>query len=438
MPLNGRNVLNLVALVPGVVPQGNAMANPATTNNTGWGNYQIGGGMANQSAGYLDGGPLNTGYVNMIAMVPAQDSVQEFRVLTNNLGPEFGRFAGGVINLTTKSGTNEIHGSLYEFLRNKDLNANTFFSNRSGLPTPAFTQNQFGGTAGGPIKKDKTFFFGGYEGFRLSQGRTVVSNVPLDAWRNGDFSNLRSASGAQIPIYDPLTTCGVLGNPGCATNASGNPVYTRSPFPGNVIPQSRIDPSAQTMTKFWAEPNQPGQPNTFLQNYDANVPSLRSTDQYNGRIDQNFSERQHMFGRYTYYGFNSPASDSYGTKTTSYTTALSQQAVIADTFAINATTIFDIRASWLRYRFNATALSLSVDLTAFDWPASLNQQFLYHSFPVPVVQGFNDILSGAGVSYIIDRNNSYSLAPNLTKILGRHTLKFGGEAKNVAIQLRPD
>ena len=159
MPLNGCNVLNLVGLVPGVVPQGQSLGNPTNTNISAWGNYQIGGCIGNQSAAYLDGGPLNTGYNNAVQLVPTQDAIQEFRVQTNNLGAEFGRFGGGVVNMTSKSGTNALHGSVYEFLRNRVLNANTFFNNRAGLTTPAFTQNQFGANAGGPNIKDKTFFF---------------------------------------------------------------------------------------------------------------------------------------------------------------------------------------------------------------------------------------------------------------------------------------
>ncbi len=431
MPLNGRNVLNLVSLVPGVVPQGNAMANAATTNNTGWGNYQIGGGMANQSAAFLDGGPLNTGYVNMIAMVPAQDAVQEFRVQTINLGPEFGRFAGGVINLSCKSGTNKFHGSAYEFLRNKLLNANTFFNNRSGISTPAFTQNQFGVTTGGPVRKDRTFFFFGYEGFRLSQGRSVLSSVPTAAMRNGDFSNLRDATGKLIPIYDPLTTCGAPGNSACATSSNGSPIYTRSVFPNNIIPPSRLDPTAVPLTGLWALPNRAGQAFTQIQNFAVNVPTINSTDQFNFRMDQNVSDKQRIFGRYSRYSFDYPASDTYGTKISSFSTALSQQAVFADTYTFSATTIGDVRIAWLRYEYNNTNQSLGTDLTKFGWPQSLISQFLFTSDPVPVVQGYNDILSGSGVSYIIDRNNSYSVAPSLTKILGRHTFKFGGEIRKL-------
>jgi hypothetical protein len=124
----------------------------------------------------------------LIALIPTQDATQEFKVETNALGPEFGRFADGVINLVSKSGSNGFHGSAYEFLRNKVLNANTFFNNEKGQPTPAFTQNQYGVNVGGPIKKDKTFFFVGWEGFRQCYGVPFTESVPTDLQRVGNFS----------------------------------------------------------------------------------------------------------------------------------------------------------------------------------------------------------------------------------------------------------
>ncbi|MBO0800757.1 MAG: carboxypeptidase regulatory-like domain-containing protein, partial [Blastocatellia bacterium] len=312
MPLNGRNVLNLVALAPGVVPQGQSMQNPTGTNIFAWGNYQIGGGAANQSAAFLDGGPLNVIYANLTTLVPTQDAIQEFRVQTNNLSAEFGRFTGGVINLTSKSGTNEFHGSAYEFLRNRVLNSNTFFNNSSGIERPAFTQNQFGANIGGPVKlpkklfgplgldgKDKLFFFFAYEGFRQRQGQSFQSTVPTEAFRNGDFSNLRDAQGNLIPIYDPLTTCGRLGNPACAVDANGNEIITRQQFPGNIIPPNRLDATAKALRNLWALPNTAGQQFTNVNNFATNASIGGDNDQYNARIDYNLSEKQRIFGRYT-------------------------------------------------------------------------------------------------------------------------------------------
>src|SRR5262249_16391111 len=151
-------------------PQGQSMQNPTGTNIFAWGNYQIGGGAANQSAAFIYGASVNVSYVNLTSLVPPPDAVQEFPGQTNNPDSGFGGFPGGVINLTSKSGTNLYHGSAYEFLRNKALNANTFFNNRSHIGRPAFTQNQFGGNVGGPVLKEKLFFFFSYEGFRQRQG----------------------------------------------------------------------------------------------------------------------------------------------------------------------------------------------------------------------------------------------------------------------------
>ena len=202
LPLNGRNPLNLVALVPSVVPQGGSMSNPNGQNPFAWGNYQIGGGMANQSMVWLDGSPVNGSYINITALIPTQDSLQEFKVATNNLSPEYGRFAGGVVNFTTKSGSNNLHGTAWEFLRNKDLNANEFFLNSNGTPRGAFTQNQFGFNLGGPVEipklihgRNKTFFFVDYEGFRLREGAPYTETVPTAQERTGDLSALAASQG---------------------------------------------------------------------------------------------------------------------------------------------------------------------------------------------------------------------------------------------------
>jgi Carboxypeptidase regulatory-like domain len=246
MPLNGRNPLNLVELVPGVVMQGSAQGNPAGKNPFAAGNIQIGGGMANQSVEFWDGAPLNNGNASGLVMVPTQDSLQEFKVQTNNLSSEFGRFAGGVVNFATKSGTKEFHGDLYEYLRNKVLNSNTFFNNAhpgTAIPTPPYVQNQFGGSLGGPMvipglvpHKGKLFFFTNLERYTQRTSISGLLSVPTAAEANGDFSNVRDAKGNVIPIYDPTTTRPDPANPGH---------YLRDPFLGNIIPANRLDPAAK-------------------------------------------------------------------------------------------------------------------------------------------------------------------------------------------------
>src|SRR5947208_9290852 len=192
LPLNGRNPMNLVALAPSVVPQGHSQGTPVGQNPFDYANYQIGGAITNQGAEYLDGVPLNNSYINELSLIPTQDALQEFKVQTNNLNAEWGRFAGGVINFTTKTGTNELHGTAYEYLRNTRLNARDFFAADRG----PFHQNQFGFNVGGPVElprlyngKDKTFFFFSYEGFRERVGQTFRESVPTLAEIGGAFSD---------------------------------------------------------------------------------------------------------------------------------------------------------------------------------------------------------------------------------------------------------
>ena len=170
IPLNGRNILNLINLVPGVVPQGASDGNLTGKNVFAAGNYQVGGGTANQSATLFDGVTVNDTYGNIVAFVPSPDAVSEFRVQTNNNSAEYGRYTGGVINIASKSGSNEFHGTFYEYLRNRAVNAGDFFANSNGAGKPAFTQNQFGAALGGPVRKDKTFFFANYEVSAYAKG----------------------------------------------------------------------------------------------------------------------------------------------------------------------------------------------------------------------------------------------------------------------------
>jgi hypothetical protein len=205
-----------------------------------WANYQISGSFANQSAEYLDGQPLNIAYINLPLIVPTQDSIQEFKVQTNALGPEWGKFSGGVINLSTKSGTNHIHGEAHEYLRNKVFNANEYFLKASQIQAgvenepPPFTQNQFGAAAGGRLIKDKTFWFFSWESFRLRQGQVFTTNVPTKEERNGNFTGLTDQEGNPITIYDPSTTDPNTG--------------VRQEFPThNVIPLTEQDSTARDL-----------------------------------------------------------------------------------------------------------------------------------------------------------------------------------------------
>jgi hypothetical protein len=356
LPLNGRNVLNLAANVAGVVPQGGAMGSATGKNVFAPGNYQIGGGTANQSAQYFDGLPVNDGYGNIVVLTPSADAVSEFRVQTNSNSAEFGRFVGGVINIASKGGTNNFHGSAFEFYRGKQLNANDYFANRNGVDRPRFTQNQFGASIGGPIFKDKLFFFGSYEGFRQRKGQFFLQSVPPLAFRNGDFSNFRDKDGNIIPIYDPLTQCGAYGNPACTPAQLAGTVPQRTQFPSNIIPPNRISPVARKFLNFpiYAAPNLPGEPFTQLQNFGANRVAGGDNDQGNLRIDYNITQNQRLFGRFTEFVSRNLSADVYGNgqlagdpiSPEAYTT---KQIAIGHTYSLNPTTVLDVRAGYMRW-----------------------------------------------------------------------------------------
>ena len=251
-PLNGRNTMNLVALTPGVVPQGGT--NGAASNNASGGtytnafafnNYQIAGGLSGEGAVFLDGAPLNAPQANAVGFVVTQDAVQEFRVETSVVNPQYGKFGGGVISFGTKSGGNRLHGSVYEYFRNTIFNANNFFNNNFNISRPKFNQNQFGATIGGPIVKNKAFFFVSYEDYRLAQGVINTGLVPTPAELQGDFT-------ADAKVYNPVTKvqaqCGGVLNKYCI----GAPVN-----PGDAVADPTSIYLANTL-HFFPLPNATG------------------------------------------------------------------------------------------------------------------------------------------------------------------------------------
>jgi hypothetical protein len=443
LPVNGRNILNLAALVPGVVPQGTTDGNALTGKNVfAAGNYQIGGGIANQSATYYDGVPANAGVGNLTVMVPSPDAISEFRVQTNSNSAEFGRYAGGVVNVMSKSGTNQFHGSAYEFFRNKVLNANTFFANANGTGKPAFTQNQYGLTGGGPVKKDKIFFFAAWEGYDSRQGATFLATVPLPAMYTGDFSGYKNASGAVIPIYDPLTQCGQFNNAACGTGT-----VQRTPFPGNIIPASRINPVSGKIVAFpmFSPPNQPGQPFTQNINYSKNAASGGNNFQYNARVDYTVNAKTRVFARYSRWASNNtpfiPFNNGiYGGDPYSPETYVTTEGVVGATYLITPTTVLDIRASYGRWNYLRIQPYTGINMAqTFGFPAYMDSQIpIIHGGPGTSVPSFSignyTALSGQpgfNNSLIFSVDDDYVLTPTLSKIVGRHTLKFGADWRDL-------
>jgi hypothetical protein len=423
LPLNGRNIYNLTTITPSVVPQGNTTGTVVGKNPFDFANYQIGGAFANEAAEYLDGQPLNIGYINLPLTVPTQDSISEFKVQYNNLGPEWGKFAGGVINLSTKSGTNTWHGSAYEYLRNKVFNSNEFFNKKqelaSGLKNqpPPFTQNQFGGTIGGAIVKNKTFVFGSYEAFRLRTGTVFSTNVPTAAERTGDFSAAGLAT-----IYDPLS----VDPTACKDPTVACP---RTAFKSNVIPTTRINGTAQFLLKYLPLPNSTSPTTNFVKA----ASTGGDIDEYVARADQSINAKQRIFGRFTYWKLLSLAQDPFGTglcKDRCAEKTRSKSLAVGYNYAITANTIADFNISASRFHYLRLPINSGFDMSQEGWPAAYNS-FVPNTERTPLTPCFaiSDpvVTCSQGQSSINDFNTQWNFSPQITMIRGRHTFVWGGQ-----------
>src|SRR6476469_306764 len=264
LPMLGRNSNALMTLVPGVRATRATTASPVLESHYQF--FSINGSRPNQSQFMLDGGNNTNLTFNGPEYSPQVEEVQEFRIQTSNFSAEYANSGGGVINVVSKGGTNQLHGSLFEYFRNDVLSANDFFSNRSGKPRPMLRYNQFGGTAGGPIIRNRTFFFFAYEGLREEVPTVVTTSVPTALQRAGNFSQTFASHGQLVRIFDPTTTRPDPTNPGA---------YIRTPFTGNIIPINRLDPVALKIQSYYPAANSPGDPNTQLNNYFFSGPSTR-------------------------------------------------------------------------------------------------------------------------------------------------------------------
>jgi hypothetical protein len=267
MPLNGRNYQRLAILSVGVMP--------SRVQNFVEDAFSANGAAHDQNVFTLDGADNNNYFSGIVvasnqSVKPSIDAIQEFKLDTHNYGAEFGRGGGAVVQVTTKSGTNQFHGTLFEFLRNDRLDANNFFN--SGRPKPPYRQNQYGGTLGGPFKRDRLFFFSSFEGNNVREKLTRLSRVPTPAQVSGDFNGVAS-------IFDPATQ-----------TANGS----RTQFAGNIIPATRIDPVAVQVLRLYPTPNRPG-----VQNFLFNSPRNLDLYKYDNKVDWRISDRDTVFVRFS-------------------------------------------------------------------------------------------------------------------------------------------
>ena len=428
LPLNGRNVFNLIVLAPSVIPQGSSFGTPVGVNPFGWGNYQVTGSFGNQSAEYLDGQPLNIPYINLPILVPIQDSIQEFKVQTSNLPAEWGRFAGGVTNLSTKGGTHSLHGGAYEYLRNRLFNANDFFLNAAGKPRPAWVQNQFGAEAGGPLRlpfccsQNRTVWSANWEGFTLRTGEPLTATVPTAEEKTGNFSAIAS------PILDPCAGSSLDAQGACPTSQS-----MPEPFEGNRIPAARINPTAKALLYLWPGPNAPGTitPAGTFNNFNAIANTGGNQNQAVARVDQELTGKQKLFARSNYWNVldlpidplkNGLCEDRCVEHYETFALA------VGYSYGISSKTVFDVNGSFSYFRYRRTPKNMGFDLTSIGWPASYNAAIpsSMRTPPTPCVASYADeIMCTQGQSFIQDNDYQYNLSPSVTLMRGHHLFHLG-------------
>jgi hypothetical protein len=315
LPLNGRNFATLVYLTPGITPgqAGENLSGASTFNPRGASNFNALGHQANANAWLIDGIDNNEYTFNTVIIAPSVEQVREFKVLSGVFSAEFGRGAG-VVSVATKSGSNTLHGTVFEYLRNDAFDARNFFVRKVPLasgglqkdPIPPLDRHQFGGAVGGALVipgvydgHSRTFFFSDYAGLKEKRGQVFVNTVPTAQTRNGDFSDFRDTSGNLILVYDPLTT---RPNPDfdstkpvSATNAQ----FLRDQYAGNIIPQNRINPVGRNVASIYPLPNGPGNFNNYTSTVNRDV----TDNVFSGRVDHKVSDKDSFYVRFNWGKF---------------------------------------------------------------------------------------------------------------------------------------
>ena len=470
LPLNGRNFTFLAQLSAGVT-QGQQDSRGLGSS----GSFAANGLRPAQNNYLLDGIDNNANLVDFLngsaySVKPPVDAIQEFKIETNNYSAESGRSAGAVLNATLKSGTNQFHGALWEFVRNDMFDAANYFETAKGK----FRQNQFGATLGGPIRRDKTFFFMDYEGTRIRQAYPYISTVPTAQERSSGYTDLSelltqgptpascmqdsSQAGCVADVLgrgytlgqvlDPSTTrsisCGVVDPvsglvPACPGGTpSGSQIgFAREPFAGNVLPANRLDANAIKLLGLYPAPNNSG----LFNNYASDPVVSNNTDQFDVRVDQNFGSRDNAFARLSYV--NNPVfipgpfggiADG-GAFFAGIQNAISWNSALSETHQFSPTTVNEFRLGYnnlsaTRTQPNASTAGIPTEFGIQGVPQGNSNGGLGTIFLAGLNQlGSNDYLPS------IELSTTSQITDNLTKIFGRHTLKAGFQLQRLGFAI---
>lgn len=471
LPLNGRSYTDLMGLQPGVVPitSSAAFTDRPVSGELNAGGVSVNGSRESGNSFLINGGDVEEPKNSGASVVPTLDAIQEFRVLTSTFDAEYGRFAGGIVNVVTKSGTNELHGSVYEFLRNEKLNAKNFFNqNRTdpatGLQIPGtargvFKRNQFGGTFGGPLVKNRLFFFGDYQGTKEVRGlSSSTAFIPSTPEVGGNFSDatttgfgtlsgvVKGDSIAGNHTLDEILTQRLgytvrSGEPywvaGCNTPADA--AAGKCVFPGQQIPKSAFDPAAAGTLKFVPTPS--GLQGTTPFFATTALKNRLNDDKWGARLTWN----DRRTGDWSFY-FSTDNTSTFnpfaGGNVPGFSGSVPQkayQANVSNTHVFSGTTVNEARVNYTRstiFQTHPSGPGLG-SLGSFGWITT----GLGLLAAVPEVEGVPSLSIGGSyslamgvVSTAINQvSNSYQIADVFSKILGRHSLKFGGEARKLQV-----
>lgn len=449
LPLGGQRTFTFLArLSPGVLPaeQGarDALGGGFSANgvrSTGSNNFLLNG--VDNNVNVID-------FINQTSYVigPSVEAIGSMQIITNGNNAEYGRAAGGVLNVNLKSGTNQIHGVAFEILQNTVLNANRWENNVAGKDRNPFQQNQFGVAIGAPIIKNKLFIFGDYQGTRISTAGGTIQNlgyggfytIPTPEMINGDFSRILGPNGLN-QLYDPTTTKCLSGClPNSLSAAPGaSPVYTRSPYVGNRIPISQLDPAARNIASLYPAPNQPIPVGTYPQNdYYTATPGTLTTDQGDGRVDYHHSEKDSLYGSISWSDSSKTSVppfqgllDGAGFQGNSETD-LGRNAQLGWTHIFSPTMVSEARVGFTRMVTSRTQANADVDTYTAAGIGGYNPTTTAQNGGIPQIGlqrysqiGANDWLPTKEYS------NVWDFIENLSITKGNHSIKVGGEFRPI-------
>lgn len=423
IPASGRNLYQFLFLLPGV-----------TKTSRYWGNFElyafgnmnaisINGGRSGENETLIDGITSTRGS-RSTSFAPALNAIEEVSVQTNSYDSQYGRFGGGVTSVTLKTGTNQLHGQLFEFFKNDNLASNGYSRNAAGLRRPEYKNNTFGFTVDGPIfipkvfdGRNKMFFMIAFEGLRERNPQDQIWNVPTAAERRGDFSSL-----GNVALFDPLTT-----------RQEGN-ALVRTPFPGNQIPGARINPVAARAISFYPEPNR-GRELDGVSNYIRVASSRNFYDQWLGKLDWNLSSRHRVSGRYGQTPWFNFARVQWGTNAAEPSgeypsTRISRNWGYDWTWTVSPSMVFNLRAGLARYEgFSGNEFGRDFDPRQLGFPDRLVSQFVALQYPRFNPVGNNYSPLGATQTSGYETQDTYSIQPNMQVVRGRQNWKFGAEIR---------